>query len=122
MQSKLEVLMARVTEAEECISELEDGLIEKKTKIEAGLKKIHAQGRLGGTVVKRLPSAQGMILAFWDRAPHQAPLLWACFFLSHSPWLCSLSCWLSLSLSKNKILKKKGTEDMPLTVVLVAML
>ena len=42
MQSKLEVLMARVTEAEERISELEDGLVEEKMKIEAGLKKIHA--------------------------------------------------------------------------------
>ena len=42
MQSKLEALMARVTEGEERISELEDGLVEEKTKIEAGLKKIHA--------------------------------------------------------------------------------
>ena len=42
MQSKLEVLTARVNEAEERISELEDGLVEEKTKIEAGLKKIHA--------------------------------------------------------------------------------
>ena len=28
-------------------------------------------GRLGGEVVKRLPSAQGVILAFWDRAPRR---------------------------------------------------
>ena len=42
MQAKLEALTARVTEAEERISELEDGLVEEKTKIEAGLKKIHA--------------------------------------------------------------------------------
>ena len=41
MQSKLEALMARVTEAEEHISEFEDGLVEEKTKIEAGLKKFH---------------------------------------------------------------------------------
>ena len=41
MQSKLEALTARVTEAEEHISELHDGL-EEKPKIEAGLKKIHA--------------------------------------------------------------------------------
>ena len=33
------------------------------------------QGRLGGTAVKRLPSAQGVIPALWDRAPHRAPLL-----------------------------------------------
>ena len=32
-------------------------------------------GRLGGTAVGRLPSAQGVILALWDRAPHQAPPL-----------------------------------------------
>ena len=30
------------------------------------------QGRLGGTAVKRLPSARGVISALWDRAPHQA--------------------------------------------------
>ena len=30
MQSKLEALMTRVNEAEECISELEDGLVEEK--------------------------------------------------------------------------------------------
>ena len=34
-----------------------------------------SQGRLGGTAVKRLPSAQGVIPALWDRAPHQALLL-----------------------------------------------
>ena len=32
MQSKLEALTARVTEAEECISELEDGLVEEEKK------------------------------------------------------------------------------------------
>ena len=42
MQAKLEALMARVNEAEESISELEDGLVKEKTKIEAGLRKIHA--------------------------------------------------------------------------------
>ena len=41
MQAKLEALTARVTKAEERISELEDGLVEEKMKIEAGLKKIH---------------------------------------------------------------------------------
>jgi len=30
-------------------------------------------GHLGGSVVKRLPSAQVMISGSWDRAPHQAP-------------------------------------------------
>ena len=32
-------------------------------------------GRLGGTAVGRLPSAQGVIPALRDRAPHQALLL-----------------------------------------------
>ena len=45
MQSKLEALTARVTEAEECISESEDGLVEENTKTEASLKKIHAHER-----------------------------------------------------------------------------
>ena len=43
MQSKLEALTARVNEAEERISKLEDGLVEDKAKVESGLKKIHAQ-------------------------------------------------------------------------------
>ena len=30
-------------------------------------------GHLGGSVVKCLPSAQVMIPAFWDQAPHWAP-------------------------------------------------
>ena len=38
-----------------------------------GIKSIQIVGRLGGTVVGHLPSAQGVILALWDRAPHQAP-------------------------------------------------
>ena len=33
------------------------------------------EGRLGGTAVKRLPSAQGVIPALRDRAPHRAPPL-----------------------------------------------
>ena len=37
MQAKLEALTDRVTKAEKRISELEDGLVEEKTKIEAGL-------------------------------------------------------------------------------------
>ena len=39
VQSKLEALMARVTEAEKHISELENGFVEGKTKIEVGHKK-----------------------------------------------------------------------------------
>ena len=35
--------MDRITEAEEHIRELEDGLIEEKAKIKAGLKKIHTR-------------------------------------------------------------------------------
>ena len=33
-----------------------------------------AQGRLGGSVVERLPLAQVVMLGSWDGAPHQAPL------------------------------------------------
>ena len=32
-------------------------------------------GCLGGSVVGCLPSAQGVILEFWDPAPHQAPCI-----------------------------------------------
>ena len=31
------------------------------------------EGRLGGSVVGCLPSAQGLILRSWDQVPHQAP-------------------------------------------------
>ena len=49
------------------------------------------QGRLGGTAVKHLPPAQGVIPALWGRAPHQAPPLGACFFLPHPPACFSLT-------------------------------
>ena len=39
MQSKLDALMARVTEAEERISELEDGMVEEKVKTKTCSKK-----------------------------------------------------------------------------------
>ena len=62
-------------------------------------------GRLGGSVIKRLPSAQGMIPSPGIEPRIQLPApLGACFLLSHSPCLCSLSCWLCLSLS-NKLKK-----------------
>ena len=40
MQSKLDALTVRVNEAEERISELEDGMVEEKVKTETCLKKI----------------------------------------------------------------------------------
>ena len=43
MQSKLEDLMARVNEAEERISDLEDGMVEEKVKTETWLKIIQSQ-------------------------------------------------------------------------------
>ena len=43
MQYKLDALMARVNEAEERISELEDGMVEEKVKTETWLKKIQSQ-------------------------------------------------------------------------------
>ena len=39
LQSKLDALMARVNEAEEWISELEDGMVEEKEKMGTWLKK-----------------------------------------------------------------------------------
>ena len=38
-------------------------------------------GRLGGSVLERLPSAQGLILEFWDRVSHPGSLHGACFSL-----------------------------------------
>jgi len=35
--------------------------------------KIVTWGRLGGSVIERLPSAQVMIPRSWDQAPHWAP-------------------------------------------------
>ena len=48
---------------------------------------------LGGSVVKRLPPAQGMILESWDQGPHRAPCMEPA-----SPSAC-VSASLSLSLS-----------------------
>ena len=42
MQSKLDALMAKVNEAEERISESEDGMVEEKVKKETWLKKIQS--------------------------------------------------------------------------------
>ena len=49
--------------------------VEKNRGLEEIFEQIVAEGRLGGTAVKRLPSAQGVIPALWDRDPHQALLL-----------------------------------------------
>ena len=43
MKSKLDALTARVNEAEERISKLEDEMVEEKTKTETCLKKIQSQ-------------------------------------------------------------------------------
>ena len=37
------------------------------------ISKICPLGHLGGSMVERLPSAQGMIPGSWDRVLHQAP-------------------------------------------------
>ena len=39
----------------------------------ADLLKLRNQGQLDGSAVKRLPSAQTMILGSWDRVPPPAP-------------------------------------------------
>ena len=74
--------------------------------------KIIVQGHLGGSVCLRLGS--------WSQDPVIKPHIWlpaqqrACFSLSHSPCLCSLSRWLSLSVKWiNKILKKKSLYGLP---------
>ena len=68
------------------------------------------EGRLGGTAVKRLPSAQGVILALWDRAPHGALCLVGSLLLLFPlplPPAHALSLAHSLSLSQiNNIFKK----------------
>ena len=48
---------------------------------------------LGGSVLERMPSAQGMIPGSWDQVPHQAPCMGPA-----SPSAC-VSASLSLSLS-----------------------
>ena len=53
-------------------------------------------GHLGGSVVERLPLAQGMILETQDRVPHSAPCMEPA---SPSAWEKKLSLSLSLSLS-----------------------
>ena len=55
--------------------------------------KIQDQGQLGGSVVERLPWAQGVIPGSWDRVLHQASCGGACFSL----FLC-LCISLSVSL------------------------
>ena len=66
-------------------------------------------GRLGGSVVERLPSTQGVILETWDPVPHRAE--WSLLLLLPVSLLLSLSLSLFLSLMNkiNKILKKKVT-------------
>uniref|UniRef100_A0A452QZ52 HEAT repeat containing 5A n=1 Tax=Ursus americanus TaxID=9643 RepID=A0A452QZ52_URSAM len=65
---------------------------------EAGQIKCIASGWFCQHFVNCLPLAQGVILAFWDRVPHWAPLLGACFFLSHCvPSVFPLSLAVSLS-------------------------
>ena len=59
-------------------------------------------GHPGGSVVERLPSAQGVILETWDRVPCQAPCMEPA-----SPSAC-VSASLCVSHEQiNKILKKK---------------
>ena len=57
------------------------------------------KGRLGGSVVKCLPSAQVMIPAFWDRAPLWAPCSAGSLLLPLSLPLLVFPLSLPLSLS-----------------------
>ncbi|XP_064427490.1 nucleic acid dioxygenase ALKBH1 isoform X1 [Mirounga angustirostris] len=75
------------------------------------------EGRLGGSVVKRLPSAQVMIPGSWDRAPHRAPCSAGSLLLPLPlpllVFLLSLSLTISLCQTnkKKKILKKKKKRE-----------
>ena len=60
-----------------CISKICDCNIAKKDKWKATFKKCYRGGSLGGTVVWRLPLAQGAILETRDRVPRQAPGAWS---------------------------------------------
>ena len=42
---------------------------------------LKTQGRLSGSVVKHLHSAQGATQGSWDRVPYQAPHMEPCFSL-----------------------------------------
>ena len=66
------------------------------------------QGRLGGSVVKRLPSAQGLIPRSWNQAPHRAPCSAGSLLLPLPLPLLVFPLSLTMSLCQiNKILKKK---------------
>ena len=69
--------------------------------------KAYGLGHLGGSVVKCLPLAQGMIPRSWDRVQHQAPCR-----KPASPSAC-VSAFLSVSLMNKKIktFKKRFKED-----------
>ena len=41
--------------------------------IESSYKYRKTSEYLGGSVVEHLPSAQSMILGYWDRVPHRVP-------------------------------------------------
>ena len=66
------------------------------------------QGHLGGSVVERLPLAQGLILESRDWVPHRGP----CMEPASPSAYVSVFLSLSLSLSwKNKLFKKKPTHE-----------
>jgi len=66
-----------------------------------------AVGCLGGSVVKRLPSAQVRILGSWDQAPHWAPCSAGSLLLPLPFPLLVFLLSLSLCQINKKILKKK---------------
>jgi len=66
--------------------------------LEKSIHRNEREGRLGGSVVERLPSAQVMVPGSWDRAPHRAPCS-AGSLLLPLPLLLPL-LMLSLSLSQ----------------------
>ena len=66
------LLLERFTAAESlCLANVARGRSE--TAVRAQLWGYPGQGRLGGSVVEHLPSAQVVIPGSWDRVPHRAP-------------------------------------------------
>ena len=61
-------------------------------------------GHLGGSAVGRLPSAQDVILEFWDQVPHWAPCREPA---SPSPYVSTSLCVCVSHEEINKIVFKK---------------
>jgi len=76
------------------------------------LKNINDRGAWVAQMVKRLPSAQGMISRSWDRAPHRTPCLAGSLLLPLPlPLLTAPALSLALYLWSQMNLKKKKERE-----------